>query len=359
MTKALIHWPGKKDLIISRKKDSFNLNQDFYNGSNQDDNFGIWMFDHLGAAGDANIDWKKVGKKEKTLKNTPIILWSGDDTFDVPVWDGDGRDKDFDYDWIVNGMKGKDNIGTYNHSQDYFRGGKDDDYLYGGEDGNDALFGDLGDDTLFSSRNGISLMRGGPGKDILNSNPNRHRHIKGLEGEISYKSDFLIGDPGKDILNGGIKLNYFVLPADNENLSKRARSADVIRNFDTTYDYLALPGVDDYSQIKPINVASKDKTFLSIVNKNGKSIGYAGVIKDDPELRGWGNCDFELDPEHVIIGDDANLLLMAATAENWRDIETTMDDLDLPTSINAKLFGLNRKNNLFYKNSCSTINPES
>ena len=277
----------------------------------------------------------------------------------MPVWDGDGRNKDFDYDWIVNGMKGKDNIGTYNHSQDYFRGGKDDDYLHGGEDGNDALFGDLGDDTLFSSRNGISLMRGGPGKDILNSNPNRHRHIKGLGGEISYESDFLIGDPGKDILNGGIKLNYFVLPADNENLSKRARSADVIRNFDTTYDYLVLPGVDDYSQIKPINVASKDKTFLSIVNKNGKSIGYAGVIKDDPELRGWGNCDFELDPEHVIIGDDANLLLMAATAENWRDIETTMDDLDLPTSINAKLFGLNRKNNLFYKNSCSTINPES
>ena len=355
MAKALIHWPDKKDLILSQKKDSFNLDQDFYNGSNQDDNFANWWVDHLGADKE-NVDWMEVWKKGKTLKNTPIILWGGDDKFSVPGWDGNGRDKEFDYDWIVNGMKGKDYIENSNFSQDYFRGGKDDDSLRGGESGNDALFGDLGDDTLFSSKNGISLMRGGPGKDILNSTPNRH--AKGLGEKISYKSDFLIGDSGKDILHGGIKLNYFVLQADKENLSKRARSADIIRNFDATYDYLVLPGVDDYSQIKPVNVTSKDKTFLSIVNENGKSIGYAGVIRDDPELRGWGNCDFELDPEHIIIGDDANLLLMAATAENWRDIETTMDDLDLPTSINANLFGLNRKGNLFYKNSCSTINPE-
>ena len=119
------------------------------------------------------MDWTEVWQKEKALKGTPFILWGGDDSFYVPGWDGNWRDRKFDYDWIVNGMEGEDYIANESHSQDYFREGKNDDFLRGGEGGNDALFGDLGNDTLTSSKNGISLIRGGPGKDFLNSFPEK------------------------------------------------------------------------------------------------------------------------------------------------------------------------------------------
>ncbi len=148
----------------------------------------------------------------------------------------------------INGNLGGDIFSAVAGSQtrDFVLGGAENDVINVGNatGGADWLNGNLGDDVISSGGTsvGSNILRGGGGNDSL---------VGGSSNDI------LVGDFGKDSLTSGLGQNIFMMRTDDgvingvaqQNATQNASDCDVIQDFSSTFDRIAISGIASLSDL--------------------------------------------------------------------------------------------------------------
>ena len=150
-----------------------------------------------------------------------------------------------DFDDLMHGLGGADDLsGAAGDDQIWGQGGED---TLSGGGGDDTLSGGAGDDTL-SGGDGFDLLRGGGARDRLIGG-DKDDVLYGQDGADTLSGgrgdDSLFGGKGRDVLNGGNGDDVMTggIGADTFVFDHRGRN--VITDFDTDVDIVALRGNDE------------------------------------------------------------------------------------------------------------------
>jgi Ca2+-binding RTX toxin-like protein len=176
---------------------------------------------------------------------------------------------------------------------DSFRGWAGNDTLRGG-DGDDFLFGDAGFDSLFGD-SGNDVLNGGLGNDKLQGGLGADTLLGGVGDDV------LTGGPGRDVLVGGRGADKFVFNALTQS-GTTVQTADLIRDFQSGIDKIALTGIDADRTTPGVQTFSAPTDVMSATPGSiYLQVGSFGCVANF-------NTDTDLTPEFVLLIGGAGLL---------------------------------------------------
>ncbi|ADL52178.1 calcium-binding protein [Clostridium cellulovorans] len=206
-------------------------------------NYGSSAIDKIVFEG--NVEWDIAKTKEKAM----LSAIEGTEVNDTLVGYSDFNN-------IIKGYDGDDNITGSNYK----------DELYGGN-GNDIIVAGVGDDSLEGGA-GIDNLDGGTGNDLLNGGYDNDT-LKGGDG-----NDILIGGSGYDILEGGNGNDTYIF--------KQGFRQDIINNSNTSnditeVDILKMEGLKE----SDVRVSRQGQNLILGIRETGEYVKVQGYFNYD------------------------------------------------------------------------------